>query len=130
MASRLVWLAVLALTACENRGPFSLGDAPLDVFAGDAATNVLVFTQSDCPISNRYAPELSRLYDAYAHEGVSFWLVYPDARDDQSSIETHLESFGFRFTPVRDPHQVLVERIGVTISPEAALFDSREARAP
>ena len=39
---------------------------------------VLVFTTTDCPISNRYAPELERLHRDYGSRGVAFFLVYPD----------------------------------------------------
>jgi hypothetical protein len=39
---------------------------------------VLVFVRTDCPISNRYAPELRRLQDRFAPRGMAFWLVYPD----------------------------------------------------
>lgn len=126
MSLRAVCLLLLTLSACRDRGPYSLDDVPLDVFRGDATATVLVFTRSDCPIANRYAPELSRLYDTYSGRGVAFWLVYPDGRESRRSIEMHLESFAIPFTPVRDPHHVLVARIGATISPEAAVFDESE----
>ena len=39
---------------------------------------VLVFLASDCPISNRYLPELKRLNGEFAQKDVAFWLVYPN----------------------------------------------------
>ena len=49
---------------------------PLD--APGATAVVLIFTRTDCPISNRYAPEVRRLYERFHDRGVRFWLVYPD----------------------------------------------------
>ena len=39
---------------------------------------VLLFIRTDCPISNRYAPDLERLYERFAPQGVEFRLVYPE----------------------------------------------------
>ncbi|HZA35181.1 MAG TPA: hypothetical protein VE505_09650, partial [Vicinamibacterales bacterium] len=36
---------------------------------------VLVFMRSDCPISNRYAPELERLQRQAAAAAIEFWMV-------------------------------------------------------
>src|SRR4029453_7812840 len=44
----------------------------------DAKAIVFIFLRTDCPISNRYAPEVRRLHDKFAKIGVKFWLVYPD----------------------------------------------------
>jgi thiol-disulfide isomerase/thioredoxin len=53
------------------------------------ATNratVLVFISTECPYSNRYAPEIQRIYKEFAAKDVRFWLVYPSpaARSQQS----------------------------------------------
>ena len=79
-------LVLLALTlgvpgvGAETPGIVDLDGREVDPLAGDAAITVLVFTRTDCPIANRYAPELRRLSERYAGRGVRFWLVYPDAR--------------------------------------------------
>src|SRR5688500_2972740 len=39
---------------------------------------VFVFTRSDCPIANRYAPELERLQRRAAAASIDFWLVFVD----------------------------------------------------
>ena len=40
---------------------------------------MLLFTAVDCPISDRYAPEVRRLAGRYGARGVRFWLVYANA---------------------------------------------------
>ena len=39
---------------------------------------VLLFARTDCPVSNRYAPDLQRLYEKFAPQGIDFRLVYPE----------------------------------------------------
>src|ERR1043165_1536164 len=57
---------------------FDLDGRPVNPFgATNSSATVLLFLGHECPISNRYAPELRRLHDKFAPRGVRFWLVYP-----------------------------------------------------
>jgi tetratricopeptide (TPR) repeat protein len=48
---------------------------------------VLIFAASDCPISNRYVPEIARLTNEFSPQGVRFWWVYPNGADTASVID-------------------------------------------
>ena len=87
-------------------------------------TTVLVFTTTDCPISNRYAPEIKRLAELYAGR-VQFRLVYPVPSDSEAMIREHVGKFGYPAPWQRDEQQLLVKRTGVTVTPEVAVVDSR-----
>lgn len=89
---------------------------------GPAKTAVFVFTRSDCPISNRYAPELNRLYEKFHKRGVDFWLVYVDPNESTEAIRKHLEAYGYRLGALLDPRHQLVARAQATITPEAAVY--------
>src|SRR6059036_2809341 len=54
--------------------------------ASDAKAIVFVFVSNDCPISNRYAPEVRRLYEKFAPKGVMFWLVHPNTDETAEAI--------------------------------------------
>lgn len=82
---------------------------------------VLVFVRSDCPISNRYAPELERLYREYSPPA-SFYLVYPDRSETKAAIEKHRTDYGYTFGALRDPDGSLVKLSKVRVTPEAAVF--------
>jgi hypothetical protein len=82
---------------------------------------VFVFTTSDCPISNRYAPEIQRLAAKYG-DNAKFVLVYPVASDTQEIISAHHKKFGYSLDYRHDSGQKLVKRIGVTVTPEVALM--------
>ena len=61
----------------------------------DARAVVLLFTRTDCPISNRYAPEIRRVYSRYHDRGVSFYLVYPDRDETPETIEKHRAEYSY-----------------------------------
>lgn len=90
--------------------------------AADEKARVLVFTSIDCPISNRYAPEIARLHDEFASQGISFSLVFANPAETQEAIDEHVKRFGYRMPVVRDPQHALVKKTGVTIAPEAAVL--------
>ena len=92
--------------------------------AGPAKAVVFLFLRTDCPISNRYAPELRRLYEKFAAGDVTFWLVYADADESAAVIRRHLREYGYRAGVLRDPRHELVKLTGVRVTPEAAVFAS------
>ena len=90
------------------------------------AMTVLIFVSTDCPVSNRYAPEIKRLYDEFTPRGVRFRLVYPNPMDDESAISKHRLAFGYPPIAERDRDHSLVRAAGATITPEAVIVDSRQ----
>lgn len=93
---------------------------PLQKIQGKAV--VFLFIQTACPISNRYAPEIKRLYEKYASDGVSFRLVYPDKDDTAKAIRRHLKEYDYKMDALLDSHRELVKATGVNVTPEAAVF--------
>ncbi len=89
---------------------------------GDSAATVFLFVRTDCPISNRYAPEIRRIHQRFAGRGVEFWIVYPDPDESPAAIREHLDEFDFPGRPARDPKHDLVRRTGASVTPEAAVF--------
>jgi thiol-disulfide isomerase/thioredoxin len=88
------------------------------MFAALALT-VFVFTTSDCPIANRYAPEIQRLAAKYGDKA-KFILVYPVPSDTPDIIRAHHKKFGYALEYVRDAQ--LVKKTGVTVTPEVAVM--------
>lgn len=95
-----------------------------DPFASHARVRVLLFVRTDCPITNRYAPELARIADEFKGRSVEFWLVYPDASETDRKIQEHIADYHFPGSPLHDPAHALVKRAHATVAPEAAVFDS------
>jgi len=98
-------------------------EATPDPFAKPAPARVLLFVRTDCPITNRYAPEIGRIAQEFASRGVEFWLVYPDVSETDDAIARHKSDYKLPGTPIRDPKHLLQKRAEAKISPQAAVFD-------
>jgi hypothetical protein len=94
-----------------------------------ANATVFLFVSVSCPISNRYAPLLRQLHAAHSADRMSFWLVYPNPAESAAMIERHVSEFAFGIAALRDPGHELVQLTGVTVTPEAAVYDRRRQLA-
>lgn len=103
--------------------PLSLSGQPVNPFAHLSPATVFLFVRTDCPITNRYAPELARIADEFSRDHVAFWLVYADRSETATSIQNHVAEYHLPGTPLRDPQHQLVAYAHVTVAPEVAVFD-------
>lgn len=98
--------------------------------AAEGRTAILfLFASVDCPVSNRYAPEVQRLHATFASQNVAFWLVYPNPNDTPDAVRAHLAAYGYPVHALLDPRHDLVALTKVSITPEAALFDRARSLA-
>lgn len=126
----LVLLGLTAwLWACERgTAPPALHLEDLDrrvvdpLREGDAEVRVFVFARSDCPISNRYAPEIRRIADRFDDEGIAFWMVYPDPDEAIPAIRAHLDEFSLELAALRDVKHDLVRWTEAKSTPEVAVI--------
>lgn len=100
---------------------------PFQTAPGEKAIAFL-FISVDCPISNRYAPEVHRLHEAFAARGVAFRLVYPNPAESPATIRGHLKDYSLPASALRDPQQALAKLVQATITPEAALYSAQGRR--
>lgn len=140
-ASAACALACVLLVVCP--GTASLGAAPprvtltdvdgraVDPFLAAESSDAILFlfASVDCPVSNRYAPEVQRLHAAFAPKNVAFWLVYPNPYESAQQVREHLQAFSYPVHALLDPRHELVKLAKVTITPEAALFDRQRSLA-
>jgi hypothetical protein len=118
----------------EGGTPVNAGSQPLhllglagqavDPFQTNSAALVFLFVSTDCPISNRYAPEIRRLHAQFHTNRVAFWLVYPDPDTTGEAIRKHLADYQYSLPVLRDPQHHLVKLARVRVTPEAAVFGS------
>ncbi len=135
--SYVLLAAALAVLATTGSSTASLAAGPADPVvpglggdlvaplapAGDIEATVLLFVMSDCPISNRYAPEVRRIHGEFG-ERIAFWLVYVDTQRPVAELAAHRASFGYPFAAVRDMEGALTAAAGATVTPEAAVWDA------
>jgi ribosomal protein L35AE/L33A len=104
----------------------TLTGARVDALHAPARTKAIVFlfTSTDCPISNRYAPEVRRIAETFASSGVVFRLVYVNPAEKAAAIRRHMAAFSYAGATgaVRDPDHALVKFAGATVTPEAMVY--------
>ncbi|MDB6173116.1 MAG: hypothetical protein JWL59_2427 [Chthoniobacteraceae bacterium] len=100
-----------------------LNGQPADPFRDSTAKLLaFVFTRTDCPISNTYAPEIRSLSEKFAPLGVVFYLVYPGADESAAAIREHLNRFNYPLEAFCDPQHIFSKKSRVCVTPEAAVF--------
>ena len=82
---------------------------------------VLLFVRSDCPVSNRYAPEIRRLYEKYSSKGIEFRLIYPEPGLTAAAMARHREEYSYTIPATLDPGHQYVTRARARVTPEAAV---------
>jgi len=124
----LVFLLQVLATA-GSLPHFSLSDTsgrihtPAD-WVGKRAV-VLLFVSTDCPLSNRYVPEMNRIASAYASRDVAFFAVQGDATTPLDQVRAHVKEFGYTFPYLIDPEEALAAYTGAASTPEAAVLSPK-----
>jgi len=95
-----------------------------DPFATPAKARVLIFARTDCPITNRYAPEIARIAQEFSAQQVRFWVVYPDPSETREKMARHMADYHLPGEAIADPGGTLRKKSMATVSPQAAVFDS------
>jgi hypothetical protein len=118
-------------------------------FQPAGAANVIFFVQTDCPVSNSYAPEIQRICREYGSRGVGCSLMYEDVDlpgagshaahgashaaaagshtagstlDD--AVRTHLQEYRYAGIPAAvDRSRAVATRAHASITPQAVVID-------
>ena len=120
------FLAVgLWLTACspQQHGQHAETNPAAQAPSG-AVAKVFIFVNNDCPIANRYAPEIRRLHQLYAPRGIAFCLVHSDPQETQASVRDHDREYGLNLPVLMDPDQSMARRSQAEVVPTAAVISA------
>jgi peroxiredoxin len=123
----VAFLLLSSMAACAGELPhFSLADTAGRIhtqaeWAGKRAI-VFLFVSTDCPLSNRYVPEMKRMAGTYSPRGVVFYAVQGDATVPLDQVRAHVKEFGYTFPYLLDPKESLAAYTSATTTPEAAVI--------
>jgi thiol-disulfide isomerase/thioredoxin len=128
MTSTLISVAVLGLQLMPMpKAPITR--MALQDVAGVARTipvsgkaTVLFFVATDCPIANRYAPEMSRIVRDFQPRGISFAFVYVDPSQTSKEVREHLKEYRLGAPGILDMKHTVVKATGATVTPEAVML--------
>jgi len=83
---------------------------------------LLFFVTIDCPVGNSYVPEMNRIHDTYAPQGVLVYAVQADPGVSEPSVVKYATEYRYGFPLLLDPDQVLVRLSNATVTPQAAVL--------
>jgi hypothetical protein len=83
---------------------------------------VLFFIRADCPISNRFAPEIERIYDEYEKRGFDIHLVYSDPGLSADRMQAHRREYHLSAPAIADPEHRYITLAHIRATPSAAVF--------
>jgi thiol-disulfide isomerase/thioredoxin len=98
--------------------PRSLADFPR------ARAFVLVFTNTTCPLVQRYLPMLRAMEKDYRGKGVQFLAINEGADDTITAVATQAVVHEMEFPFVKDVEGACAEALGVRRTPEVAVLDA------
>jgi peroxiredoxin len=85
---------------------------------------VLIMLSAECPCSAGYDGRIRDLARAYEPRGVRFVAVYAPNCEPSSEVVEHATRAGFTFPVVRDPGNVLADKLQAQVTPEAFVIDA------
>lgn len=106
-------------------GLLNLSGELVQINTKDYEATVFLFIAAECPIANRYAPEIGRIYADYSPKKVQFFRVYIDPLTRAEEFKIHGEEYGLKMRALLDPNKSLVKATGVRVTPEVAILNSQ-----
>lgn len=104
----------------------SLDGKTVAVHAANGIT-AIIFTSTQCPVSNAYNERMDSLYKEYAPKGVHFVFVNSNRGEPADEVKRHLAEHKLTFTVYKDPGNVLADRLNAQVTPEVYLLDAQGA---
>ena len=92
---------------------------------GKRKAYVFVFTNTTCPLVQRYLPRLKSLDEEYGPQGVQFVAVNVGTGDTIQDMASHALEYGALFPFVKDTDGSCTRRLGVQRTPEVAVLDAK-----
>ena len=127
LASVLFFLLTTS-TSADRLGVDLQGNPVQQLASSDTRVVVLFFAASDCPVSNRYAPEITQLQRKFNSRQVTFWWVFPNLEDTPELVREHQSQFWIEGNTILDTEHALVQMAHVTTTPESAVFTVNNGR--
>ncbi len=112
-------------TAVEN---FSLPDTTGKVHAFNDLKGkngaVVVFLSAQCPVVKAYNERINQLAADYQSKGITFIGINSNSTESADWVKSHAAE-NYKFPVLIDKGNVLADKLGATVTPEAYYFDAK-----
>lgn len=89
---------------------------------GKCKAVVLFFLDTECPVSNGYAPAMTALAGKHGRDTVAVFGVISDAQTTADTARKHAAAYKLPFPVLLDPRQTLARPAGVRVVAEAVVL--------
>lgn len=96
-----------------------------DSFSKGPAVRVFLVLGVDCPIANRYAPEIRRIVSDFVPKKVQFFRVYVESKANINLVRKHTREYQYSFPAFLDPDKQFIKSVGVRVTPEAVVINTK-----
>jgi cytochrome oxidase Cu insertion factor (SCO1/SenC/PrrC family) len=100
-----------------------LGGNAVDFASLKGDITVVTFVSTKCPISNDYNSRMKKVYEDYAGKGVNFVFINSNSNEPAAEVMEHAKTNGFAFAVYKDPDNMVADRFGASVTPEAYVID-------
>jgi peroxiredoxin len=118
----LTQIAVQAESIAPQR-VIDLDGKPLALPNADSQATAIIFIGTQCPISNRYVPQLNEMYATYQAKKVDLIGVVVDPTISRKDVIAYRDQYKIAFPIVFDASGTLAKQFKPTKTPEAFLID-------
>ena len=85
---------------------------------------VLIFVSTRCPVSNGYNERMEKLAQDYRARGVAVVGINANNGETPQEIKQHAAEKKFSFPVLKDQGNVVADRLGALVTPEAYFLDA------
>ncbi len=100
-----------------------LGGTPVQFTSLRGPVTVITFVSVQCPVSNSYNDRMNAIYKDYGARGVKFVFVNANRTEPAAQVAEHAKQH-FAFSVYKDENNVVADRFGASVTPEAFVIDS------
>lgn len=86
---------------------------------------VVVFLSAQCPVVRGYNARINQLAEEYAAKGISFIGINSNSTEDLAWVKSNAAEVGYKFPVLIDKGNVLADKLGASVTPEAYFFDAK-----
>ncbi len=99
-------------------------DQSFDKLKGENGT-VIVFLSAQCPVVKGYNDRINEIAAAYQAKGIKFIGINSNATEAVDWVKSNAAEVGYKFPVLKDEGNVLADRLGATVTPEAYFFNEK-----
>ncbi|MEP6850116.1 MAG: thioredoxin family protein [Acidobacteriota bacterium] len=86
---------------------------------------VLVFLSAQCPVVRGYKDRINQIAADYQAKGISLVGVNSNSSESLDWVRSNAVEYGFKFPVLIDKNNVLANKLGATVTPEAFYIDAK-----